>query len=641
MSVNKADHIVDRSIRDGISVHDPHDPMDKVLSEDDLTSNHWLKYIDTLNILDNIPVIVSVYGTNKFIYVNSTFCKVLGYTFEEAQQMNFWEVVHPDHREVARARGLARHLGGEAPNNYEFKALKRNGEAIWLDLFFAVLHEQGVTISGSIDITERKRLKEELQRVNDELEMRVKQRTDELDRINHELIFTNQNLNNLLRSIPYGVVSVNHSGDFAILNSTFSSAGDGSLEEIKTKLKELFIRGKVPFINNMIEKNRPFRDEEIRIDVSHDTLNLLAQGTPILNEAGIVNGGVIMLRQIKEVHRLVNRYSGFRASFHFDDIITRDPIMLDLIELAKQSARGMSNVLIYGESGTGKELFAQSIHNASSRKMGPFLAVNCGAIPRELIGSELFGYVEGAFTGALKGGNPGKFELANGGTIFLDEIGDLPLEQQAALLRVVQEKAITRIGGRELIPVDVRIICATNKDLYVEMRRGDFRSDLYYRLNVVSINIPPLRERPSDIITLFQHLLKVAEQKSNRSIKTIDKDVIKYLVSYEWPGNVREVQNVVERLLSFIPENTLKAEHLPIEIVKSGGHTGLVSAELVQIPGGPIVPEKRQLRKMMAESERNQIIKFLTAFNGNISRVAEAMRISRPTLYKKMETYRI
>jgi len=447
----------------------------------------WIKDAENFKLLmDNIAVIMSVYSNPHYIYVNSNFTKILGYTREEALKMNFWDLVHPDHREMAKDRGLARLRGEAAPINDEFKAVKKNGEIIWLNHFFSVdrLGSESIVTNVSFDITEGKRLKQDLQSAHDESELRVKQRTEELSHINQELIYTNQNLQNILNNIAHDIVTVSRSGKFEILNERFSPKSNMSPMEINTKLKDLFMRGRIPFVNRMFEENEPFHDKEIKLITTHSHINWLASGTPIFNEEGVVNSGVISLRSLNEVHRLVSRFSGFRATFHFNDIITDDHWMRALIKTAQSAALNMSNVIIYGESGTGKELFAQAIHNESPRKKGPFLAVNCGAIPRELIGSELFGYAEGAFTGARKGGNPGKFELADGGSIFLDEIGDLPFEQQAAILRVIQERTLTRVGGNEVISVDVRIICATNKDISLEMQRGSFREDLYYRLNV-------------------------------------------------------------------------------------------------------------------------------------------------------------
>lgn len=611
---------------------------------DSLDTRSWRTWLNDTEIfkmiVDNIAVLVSVFCNPHIIYVNSAFRKLTGYSLKEVQKMNFWDIVHPDHREMAKARGLARLRGESVPPNYEFKALKKNGETIWLNLFFSATHigNKSITISGSIDITESKRLREELQAAHDEMGMRVKERTEELNRINQELIFTNQNLGNVLRNISSGVVTVSRCGDFEILNSSFSSANDKSLTEIKAKLKDLFIRREILFVNRMIDDSEPFRDKEINLVTANGPVCFLTSGTPILNEEGLVNSGVISLRPIKEVHGLVNRYSGFQATFRFEDIITGDRLMLDLINNARRAASGMSNVLIHGGSGTGKELFAQAIHNESPRLRGPFLAVNCGAIPRELIGSELFGYAEGAFTGARKGGNPGKFELANGGTIFLDEIGDLPFEQQSALLRVLQDKTVTRIGGCEVIPIDVRIICATNKDLALAMQNGSFRHDLYYRLNVINIKIPSLYDRPSDVILLFDHFLKTMAPQLGKQIERISNEVRERLLKYPWPGNVRELQNVVERTLNIMTGSRLEVEHLPAEIRNFSGTEGTaIHLAGRQLHSAPTIQEARALNRRRKEAEeKGRILKLLDIYCGNVSRVAHEMGISRTTLYKKM-----
>lgn len=606
-------------------------------------SHPWIKDADTFQLLmDNIPVIISVYSNPRYIYINSNFTKILGYSREEALKMNFWDVVHPDHREMAKERGLARLKGEVAPTNYEFKAVKKNGEIVWLKLFFSVtkVGSENVATNASIDITESKRLKKELQTAHDSLELRVKQRTQELHRINQELVYTNQNLQNILDNIAYDVVTVNCFGDFELLSERVSPKSNMSPAEMKMKLKDLFKRKRVPFVNRMLEENKPFRDEEIKMSSTHGHINWLASGTPIFNEEGIVKSGVISLRPITEVHRLVNRFSGFQATFHFDDIITNDHRMREQIQNAQSAALNTSNVIISGESGTGKELFAQAIHNTSSRKKGPFLAVNCGAIPRELIGSELFGYTEGAFTGARRGGNPGKFELADGGSIFLDEIADLPFDQQVAILRVIQERNLTRVGGREVIPIDVRVICATNKNLSLEMQRGSFRDDLYYRLNVINITIPPLRERPSDIILLFKHFLKIGAPRFSKQIKKINEEALKCLLKYPWPGNVRELQNVVERILITISGSTLEMDHLPSELKQEMKEKMVVSSGVTLHPANLTVNKARASSKeMKAELEKIAIARLIEKHNGNISRIASELGISRPTLYKKMRSH--
>ncbi|NLP24800.1 MAG: sigma 54-interacting transcriptional regulator, partial [Syntrophomonadaceae bacterium] len=299
--------------------------------------------------------------------------------------------------------------------------------------------------------------------------------------------------------------------------------------------------------------------------------------------------------------------------------------------LAKAASQNKSTILIQGESGTGKEMFAQSIHNQSPFSDGPFIAVNCGAIPRELVGSELFGYVEGAFTGARRGGSPGKFELAQGGTLFLDEIGDMPLEQQAALLRVLQEKQVSRLGSSKAIPVNVRVICATNRDLYNEVQKGTIRKDLYFRLNVISLRIPPLRERPEDIDLLLKHFLIQGDPEWLEHTPTIDPAVWKLLKNYPWPGNVRELQNFAERIQFAVKDYSIKLEDLPYEIQT------LHEKETVR----PIMsmPANLNIKQQLAEVEAQQIKALLLQFNGNVSRVAEALGVSRRTVDRRIKKY--
>ncbi|MEW6723313.1 MAG: sigma 54-interacting transcriptional regulator [Bacillota bacterium] len=250
--------------------------------------------------------------------------------------------------------------------------------------------------------------------------------------------------------------------------------------------------------------------------------------------------------------------------YTFDDIVSKSDSMKKTIELAKKLALSDSTILIQGESGTGKELFAQSIHNASRRKNGPFVPVNFAALSANLLESELFGYEDGAFTGAKKGGKPGLFGEAHGGTIFLDEIGDAPLEFQASLLRVLQEKQIRRVGGIKMIPVDVRVITATNKDLKLEVEKGNFRHDLFFRINVLPLYLPPLRERKEDIILLLEtYLRKFTNNKITSANEFFSTDTLEYLISYEWVGNVRELVNVVEYLVNINGSHPIGIKDLP------------------------------------------------------------------------------
>ncbi|MCL6476955.1 MAG: sigma 54-interacting transcriptional regulator [Peptococcaceae bacterium] len=336
-------------------------------------------------------------------------------------------------------------------------------------------------------------------------------------------------------------------------------------------------------------------------------------------------GKLLIIQKISRTARLVANTLGNYARFTFDDLIGKDEKFLKCLETGLKVSKNDSNVLLLGESGTGKDLFAQAIHNASSRSGQTYIAINCAAIPRDLLGSELFGYVEGAFTGAKKGGNPGKFELADGGTIFLDEIGEMPLDMQSVLLRVIEEKAVTRIGGDKAISVDVRIIAATNKDLAQEVKKGNFRSDLYYRINVVSIEIPPLRERKGDIPLLVTHFVKKLSSRMGKKIDYISPDVFEKCSLYDWPGNVRELQNVIERAVNLSERNILSPD-IPLDKISTPDtFTSTGSGD-----------NARKLKKTMRALEHNAILNCLEKNRGNMMLAAKELGIARSTLYRKM-----
>ena len=304
----------------------------------------------------------------------------------------------------------------------------------------------------------------------------------------------------------------------------------------------------------LIEKNQPLIDVEVRIFSDGDAKDYTLTSNPILSNNGELMGKVIILNEIKRAKMLVTKMIGAKASLRFEDICGMNPGFLETIRQARMVSQSNSNVLLLGESGTGKDIFAQAIHNASKRRNGPYVAINCGAIPRDLISSELFGYTEGSFTGSKRGGNQGKFELADGGTIFLDEIAEMPLELQSALLRVIEDKSIIRIGGASVRPVDVRIIVATNKNLKEEVRKGNFREDLYYRANVFSIKMIPLRERLDDIPLLIDYFINKHSEIMEKEIDRFDERVTGIFMNYPWPGNVRELQNVIERMMKLFPD---------------------------------------------------------------------------------------
>lgn len=322
----------------------------------------------------------------------------------------------------------------------------------------------------------------------------------------------------------------------------------------------------------------------------------------------------------KSLERLINN----QAIYTFDKIIGIDTNFVKTVEYAKTVSDCGSTVLITGESGTGKEIFAQSIHNNSSRKDMPFIAVNCGAIPSNLIEAELFGYEEGAFTGAKKSGNIGKFEAADGGTIFLDEIGEMSLEMQVRLLRVIEEGVISRIGSSNQIPVNFRIIAATNKDLSVEVRRGNFRKDLYYRINVIPIYLPALRERKADIPILIDYYMNKICKKSNKEKQIINKTLMGKLIEYDWPGNIRELQNIIERMVNTRNVSEEIYKHLKSNIIDSEN----------------VIEVSVKFKDMRLETmEKKHILTVLKSYDGNVSLAANALGIGRNTLYRKMKKY--
>jgi len=280
-------------------------------------------------------------------------------------------------------------------------------------------------------------------------------------------------------------------------------------------------------------------------------------------------------------------------------------------------------VLLLGKSGTGKDVFAQAIHNASSRGNGPYVAINCGAIPRDLIASELFGHEEGAFTGSRRGGSPGKFELADGGTIFLDEIAEMPLELQTVLLRVIEDKAITRVGGKQTRKIDVRIITATNKNLREQIAKGNFREDLFYRINVFCVEMIPLGERPDDIERLTRWFIKRYEDSLGKKITHVDDCIFEAFERYSWPGNVRELQNVVERMMSYARSNELTGDLIPAEVLQAGN---------ILQPLGDMESPREKERKLIERMLELDFDKMM---------IAEKLNVSRATLYRKFKKHGI
>ena len=329
----------------------------------------------------------------------------------------------------------------------------------------------------------------------------------------------------------------------------------------------------------------------------------------------------LMLKRIVEHQQLITENILLRKrlteQYEFEDIIGRSEAMQEVFSMIKAVTDTNATVLITGETGTGKELVARAIHSNSSQRYGPFVATSCGALPETLLESELFGYEKGAFTGADRT-KKGRFELANGGTLFLDEVGDISMKTQIKLLRVLQEKSFSRLGGTGQIKVDVRLISATNRDLVAAIEEGSFRSDLYYRLNVVSIQLPPLRERKDDVPLLAVHFINKYNVEFNKKFDRVDRKAMDFMMDYHWPGNVRELENVIERALVIDHGPEVQVKHLPFCNVES-----------------PLTEEPQSLQ----EVERIHIEKMLQKNDWNIAKTARLLNIDRSTLHKKIKKF--
>lgn len=371
--------------------------------------------------------------------------------------------------------------------------------------------------------------------------------------------------------------------------------------------------------------------------------DLMVRATPMRAFSGVSNHTMVTLTEarilcvahpVQAAHpvRAAEPPSGSQAN-RFGDVFYRDPAMSRAVLRARQAALTPSTVVLFGETGTGKELFARGIHGASSRAGGPFVAVNCGALPRELVQSELFGYQGGAFTGAMNKGRAGKFEQADKGTLFLDEISEMPLDMQVNLLRPLEDRAVTRVGGSQARPVDVKVIAATNRDLSELVAQGAFREDLYYRINVVNIVIPPLRERPGDVLLLAEHHARALCRRFGLTFSGFDPQALDILCAYPWPGNVRELFNCVEYAVNVMEGGRIRPGHLPSVLV------GGAAARAPELPAGSAVPAGERAVKVSCRLENvvaETIREALSRHGGNVSHAAKALGIGRNTLYAKM-----
>lgn len=388
------------------------------------------------------------------------------------------------------------------------------------------------------------------------------------------------------------------------------------------------VLGFEPVIAPIFATGIGYSDEEVRIRNEFANLHLIDTAVPIKDGAGRVLSVVNTFREFGSVAKVTQKFGGNQAHYSLESIIGRSPALLQAVSTARKAAVGSSNVLISGESGTGKELFAQGIHLASARASGPFVAVNCAALPRDLIEAELFGYMPGSFTGAHKSGRPGKFEIASGGTIFLDEISEMPMDVQAKLLRVLQEREVTRVGASDPLPVDVRVIAALNQNIRDLVAARRFREDLFYRLNVIEIAVPALRDREGDIRLLTQHYLEHYARLLKKPAKAFIEPILARLEAYRWPGNVRELQNVVERMVNFsdgelvgygleLPDNQKRRDMEPAGREMQGRITTL------------------------ADQEREAVSRALALCGYNVTKAAQMLDVTKPRLYRMIGRYGI
>ncbi len=452
-----------------------------------------------------------------------------------------------------------------------------------------------------------------------------------LERSTAETLHMNQLLIAATENLPEGLVGINAMGSITHINHC-------ACDMLRTAQERAIGRALGEVIDSpqlycdVKSVTSEVIDREMTLKIGGKSVSHSVTLKPLQNNAGLSEGAIVIIKPTSSVHRLVNRVTAARAHYSFEHIVGVSEKMREVVRQASVAARSTSTVLLMGESGTGKELLAQAIHNAGRRRGGPFIAINCGGLPRGLVESELFGYEGGSFTGSKKEGHPGKFELADTGTIFLDEIADMPYDIQGTLLRVLQEKEVVRVGGSAGKQVDVRTIAATNKDLESAVQEKSFRLDLYYRLNVFSIRVPPLRERRDDIAILADYFTKKYRSKMNKPVMGIEGDALSLLREWDWPGNVRELENVIERALNVCESERITVQDLPHYLV-----SGETKREQPSESG-----EAREPWGALSTIETVQaqaIVEALEKTGGNIRKAADNLGLGRRTMYRKLRRY--
>lgn len=443
-----------------------------------------------------------------------------------------------------------------------------------------------------------------------------------------DLSINNKFLNTIIESISDGLIVIDKEGKITHLNSIAGGIlGKEPPDAIGKPINKLI---KTNFsLFDILNNRKGYLEKEITITPfgSKESFQYLLTEKLVEDYEGKSQGIMALFKEMKKVHKLVGGIIGSKPQLNFSNIIGNNEKIKRAVNLAKVASISSCKILIQGESGTGKEIFAQAIHNNSNRRDKPFIAINCAAIPRDLVESELFGYEEGAFTGAKRGGRPGKFELAESGTLFLDEIESMPLESQPKLLRVIESNQLMRIGGNKIITTDVRIISSTNQDLLLAIKKGNFREDLLYRINTVTVDITPLRERKDDIPILVKYICNKIGRRVNKNNIEIDKKVLEVLCEYNWPGNIRELENALESAIILSKNNkiTMDAINENIKYFKANNPNPRDNNK-----AGPLI-----------DLEKEAILKTLEDAKDNISKASKTLGIDRSTLYRKIKKYKI
>jgi PAS domain S-box-containing protein len=484
----------------------------------------------------------------------------------------------------------------------------------------------GIIALVAFDKQQRERLlqkREQLQSFLQHMAFLLASRVSEMESYS-KLELTSNKLSAVLESVHYGLIAVDQDKMITHCNKVAEKLLGKPREEILGSNIEDLWPGSP--LSDVLLTGRGYRDKEEFYGQPPEQMHLLVTATPIMLNNHPA-GAVVSFRNMAEMRTLAYQLTGEHRRLEFEHIKGISKKLAEVKKQAAKVAQGSSTVLIRGESGTGKELFARAIHHAGPRRDKPFVIVNCGAIPETLLESELFGYEEGAFTGARKGGRAGKFELADGGTIFLDEIGDLPLHLQVKLLHVLQRRQVERVGGNKVISVNVRVIAATNRNLEEMCARGEFREDLYYRLNVIPLEIPPLRERREDIEILMEHFLSKYCTLLKKNILGFSQDVKQAFINYHWPGNVRELENAVEYAVNMEAGEVITLDSVPARIrsfwLYDDGTDSTLKSQLINV-------EKDILAAYVKKIEEGTMSK---------GQLAKLLGISRITLYRKLKQY--